>query len=480
MTVSPELQGLVRRVGREIRWRRAEFYGLRGAFYGALVGLVPLLLKGGLGSVAAPLAVGGALAGAALGVLRGVTRALPEGDVARVIDRAFRLRDRLATALEWAPRGDGGALVALLLADVAARLEGADGRGVVGRRWAREARLLPLPLLAMLVVALAPPIPLPTEGLPAWSSRDEAREAEDRPPGALSDERPLAGKREPPRLAEVMERAFALRGERRGPTHPGDLTALFKDTALASQRPDFQSFLKKGDERLRLLEQVDRLPDLQRDFTQSQYKVMFQRRKELFGGLRPDQIPPEKLRQLLEEMERMGRKGGWGGDIGEGMEALDAGQADRAWEAMERALSKMRALEARGRAGRGLSGGREDGRRRGRDGFGAGSEADTDFGGSEGLLPGRGRNPSPKGDPSDRLQANPLDAGVEGQPRQGRKEGYDTNLLGRGGAVPSRLQYLGVFAQYRKLMEEAMVREQVPREYQSQVKEYFDSLEERR
>ena len=164
-----------------------------------------------------------------------------------------------------------------------------------------------------------------------------------------------------------MERNLSARGGATGGSQPGDLAALFKDTALAAQRPDFQSFLKKGDERLRMLEQVDRLPDLKRDFTQSQYKMIFQRRKELFGGLRPDQISPQKLRELLEEMQRMGRKGGnWGGDIGEGMEGLESGQADRAMEAMERALSKMRAMEERGRDGRGLRGGREDGRRGGR------------------------------------------------------------------------------------------------------------------
>ena len=105
---------------------------------------------------------------------------------------------------------------------------------------------------------------------------------------------------------------------------------------------------------------------------------------------------------------------------------------------------------------------------------------DADFGEGEGLLAGKGRNPNPKGDATDRLRANPFDAGVEGEARSGRKEGYDTNLLGKGTNVPSRLQYMGVFGQYRKMMEEAMAREQVPRDYQSQVKEYFESLEERR
>jgi hypothetical protein len=63
--------------------------------------------------------------------------------------------------------------------------------------------------------------------------------------------------------------------------------------------------------------------------------------------------------------------------------------------------------------------------------------------------------------------------------RPGKKEGMDTNLVGKGMNMPSRLQYLGVIGQYRKMMEEAIAREQVPREYQEQVKGYFQSLDER-
>ncbi len=483
MADSDVLERLVVQVGWQIRRRRAEFYGLHGLFYGALLGLVPLLLKNAVGGAAPLIALGAALLGAAAGMLRGLSLPLPAPDVARLADRAFALQDRVATALEWGGRPDRSPLVDLLVADVTARLQGLERRGVVPRLWPRELRLLPLPAVLMVTLVLAPSIPLPTGRLPAFSTSDDSETPEERAGKILTDERPKAARREPLQRAEIMERNLSGRGGATGGSQAGDLAALFKDTALAAQRPDFQSFLKKGDERLRMLEQVDRLPDLKRDFTQSQYKMIFQKRKELFGGLRSDQISPQKLRELLEEMERMGRKGGsWGGDIGEGMEALDSGQTDRAMEAMERALSKMRAMEQRGRDGRGLRGGREDGRRggRGADRGGGGGDMDPDFGEGEGLLPGKGRNPNPKGDPSERLRANPFDAGVEGESRSGRKEGYDTNLLGKGASVPSRLQYMGVFGQYRKMMEEAMAREQVPRDYQTQVKEYFDSLEERR
>ena len=147
-----------------------------------------------------------------------------------------------------------------------------------------------------------------------------------------------------------------------------------------------------------MLEQVDRLPDLQSDFTSSQYKVVYRRAKELRGGLSPD-ISPQKLRELLEEMERLGRKGGnnWSPDAAEGLDALEGGQTDRALQAMEKALNKMRAMDEKERSGKGLRGGRESdrggkGRERGRGGEGGPDE--QDFGEGEGLLPGRGKSGS--------------------------------------------------------------------------------------
>mgnify|MGYP003294306921 CR=1 FL=1 len=68
---------------------------------------------------------------------------------------------------------------------------------------------------------------------------------------------------------------------------------------------------------------------------------------------------------------------------------------------------------------------------------------------------------------------------LEGESRRGRKDGYDTNMTGRGGQMGSRLQYLGVIGQYRKMMEDAITRESVPRDYHSQIKDYFQALDER-
>src|SRR5438105_1707400 len=371
------IEVLVRRVARQVKLRRAEYWGLRGAFWGALLAAAVLAFKAAVGLtafvVAPALVVLGALAGAAYGLAK---RVGPQ-DAARLADRAFDLADRVATVLEWADHPERTPLVDALLADTVARVDAVESRQIVARVVPREGHWLPLTLL----------------------------------------------------------------------------------------------------------EQVDRLPDLQSDFTNTQYKMVFRKSKSLMSGLSPD-ISPQKLRELLDEMERLGRKrGNWSGDAAEGMEALEGGQTDRAIEAMQRALDKMRAMEEAGRSGKNLRGGRETargarGRDRARGGEGAGPE-DQDFGEGEGLLPGKGRSVTPKGDPTARLSASPYDVGVEGESRRGKKEGYDTNLTGRAGPMPSRLMYLGVVGQYRKMMEDAITREQVPRDYHDQIRNYFQALDER-
>jgi hypothetical protein len=485
------LERLVRQVMREVRLRRAEFWALRGLFAGAIAGAVPLIFRESLGTLAFVMAGGLLLAGALAGGLGGYFRRVTPGEAARLADRGFGFQDRVATALEWADHPERTALVDALVADTVARVERRDGRRVIPRILPREAKLVPLPLALGLVLALAPPIPLPTGGLPNFIAKTDDEEAKpaDRAGKIESDERSRAAKRDVLPRADLQERTMAPRGGAGGPTQAGDLAAVFKDTSLGAKSTDFNAFLKKGDERIRMLEQVDRLPDLQKDFTQSQHKALFQRAKELrSGGMKGDQFSPEKMRELMNEMEKLGRKGGgqgspWSGDINEGMEAMEQGQNDKAMDAMERALNKLRSMEEQGRDGKGLKGGRESDRRGsqrgGQRGQNAGPGDEGDFPEGEGLFPGRGKSGNPKGDPSQRLRANPFDVGVEGQSRSGKKEGMDTNLLGRGANTPSRLQYLGVVGQYRKMMEEAIAREQVPRDYQSQVKQYFQSLDEK-
>src|SRR6266478_4220318 len=482
MTESPRIEGLLRRIRREIRRRRAEYYGLRGAFWGAVAGVAVMLAKHGIGAKAPWIAGGLLILGLLVGLAYGAARGIRRGDVARVADRAFGLDDRVATTLEWADRPDRTRLVDALVVDTVARVGNLQLKRVVKRVVPREGQLLALPVLACLVLAITPPIPLPSGRLPDFLSSTE-EEREERTSSSMLEETTRQLAKDPLKRPAFEERDFAQRAGGTGASTTGDLSAIFKDTSLANQRPDFNSFMKKGDERLRMLEQTDRMPDLQSDFTNSQYKMVYRKSKALTGGLRPDQISPQKLRELLEEMERLGRKGGnWSGDAMEGMEALEGGQSDRALDAMQKALDKMRAMDEAQRSGKGLRGGRDNDRSgRGRDrarGDGVGPE-DQDFGEGEGLMPGRGRSGSPKGEATQRLRASPYDVGVEGESRRGRKDGYDTNLTGRGGSMASRLQYLGVIGQYRKAMEDAITREQVPRDFHDQIRNYFQALDER-
>jgi len=478
------LDRLVQQVASQVRWRRAEHYGLRGAFYGAIGAVVVLIFKETLGPVALPAAIGAFGLGALIGAVVGLAKKVPMADAARLADRAFGLDDRVATALEWANHPDRSPLVPALVADASERVATIPVRQIIGRRLSREAKLVAVPLAASLALALAPAVPVPSLRLPDFSVARDQDKAAERAETAMMQEASRALPKDALKRPSFEERDLVPRTGTGGTTTAGDLSAIFKDTSLGNARPDFNSFLKKGDERLKMLEQADRLPDLQSDFTSSQYKVMYRRAKELRGGLSPD-ISPQKLKELLEEMDRLGRKGGnnWSPDAAEGMEALEGGQTDRAMQAMEKALNKMRAMDEQGRSGKNLRGGRESerggkGRERGRGGEGGGPE-DQDFGEGEGMLPGRGRSTSPKGEASQRLRANPFDVGVEGESRRGKKEGFDTNMVGRGGQMPSRMQYLGVIGQYRKMMEDAITREAIPRDHHAQIKEYFQSLDER-
>src|SRR6267143_285821 len=146
------MEDLLRRIRREIRRRRAEFYGLRGAFWGGMAGLAVLLVKQGVGGTAPWVAGGLVLVGALAGLVYGAARRIDRLDTARVADRAFGLNDRVATTLEWAERPDRTSLVDALVADATARVERLQPRRVVRRILPREARLLPVPLVAALAL----------------------------------------------------------------------------------------------------------------------------------------------------------------------------------------------------------------------------------------------------------------------------------------------------------------------------------------
>src|SRR5438132_11899302 len=156
------IEVLVRRVAREVRLRRAEHWGLRGAFWGALVAAALLAFRDVLGFTALAVAPALVALGATLGATYGFVRRVESNDMARLADRAFGLADRVATALEWADHPDRTPLVDALVADTVARVLALEPRQIVRRVIPLEGRWLPAPLLAGLVLALAPAIHLPT------------------------------------------------------------------------------------------------------------------------------------------------------------------------------------------------------------------------------------------------------------------------------------------------------------------------------
>jgi hypothetical protein len=477
------------RLTRLIRQRRALYYGVRGLTWGLCLAVLPVVFRAQIGWWALPVA-GGIAAGAALiGSLYGILLRVPAVEALGLADRAFDLKDRLATARDLLARPERGALADAAIADAEHHAGQLRLERAVPWLWPRELKILPVPVLALAVLPYLPPVPVLDVSIPAFTPATEEEKKPETAGPQQSIERPAPKKVEKVERVEMQDRDYQTRPNPESREHAkGDLAAAFKDTNVATKRPDFSSFLKQGDDRMRLLERVDSLPDLQRDFTQSQYKVMFRKSRSLLSGIDPRQLTPEKLRQLLNEMNRMGRRpgsggggeGDWGQEMMEGAEALDKGQMDKAMEAMERALEKMRAQEERERGGKGLQSGRT-GRDRDRERGGAGrpGEDEPDFGEGQGSLPGKGTNPGWRGDPTNRLGQNPFDIGVEGQMRKGRRESYDTNMLGKGALNPSRLPSMSVVTQYRKMMEEALAKEAIPLDYRSQVRDYFQALEER-
>ena len=78
----------------------------------------------------------------------------------------------------------------------------------------------------------------------------------------------------------------------------------FHDKDTTKPRNDFASFVNKGDDRLKLLEHSDKLPDLQSDFATSKARMLMKQTQELQSGRGPNRISADKLGQILKEMER--------------------------------------------------------------------------------------------------------------------------------------------------------------------------------
>ena len=479
----------ITRLTRLIRQRRALFYGVRGLVWGLGLAVVPVALRAMVGPWALPVAAGVAAGGALAGVLYGILLRVPPVDVLGLADRAFGLKDRLATAHDLLARPDRGELADAAIADAETHATQITLGRAVAWRWPREVKLLPAPVLLLAVLPYLPPIPIPDVSMPSFTpaAEEEKKPEATGPQQAL--ERPAQKKSEKVERVEMQDRDYQTRPNPESREHTkGDLAAAFKDTNVATKRPDFSSFLKQGDDRIRLLERVDSLPDLQRDFTQSQYKVMFRKSRSLLSGIDPRQLTPEKLRQLLEEMNRMGRRPGSGsggrgrlgpgddgrlrgarsGPDGQGHGGDGAGPPEDAGPGRARPRGQGPPGREGNADGRRARAGRPPGRGRARLRRGAGVPA------RQGDEPGlEGRPHEPAGPESLRHR------GRGRSMRKGRRESYDTNMLGKGAQNPSRLPSMSVVTQYRKMMEEALAKEAIPLDYRSQVRDYFQALEER-
>jgi hypothetical protein len=131
------LDRLVQQVASQVRWRRAEHYGFRGAFYGALAAVAVLIFKEHLGVLAGPLAIAVLVLGALVGAAVGLAKRVPTADAARLADREFGLDERVATAIEWAGRADRSPLVGALVADASERVAALPVRQIISRRSSR-------------------------------------------------------------------------------------------------------------------------------------------------------------------------------------------------------------------------------------------------------------------------------------------------------------------------------------------------------
>ena len=471
------IRTVLRRLSRRLRLVRAVTAGNRFLVVGLLLGLAPLLAKGVLPALAPWIAAGLIAGPAILGLLYGsLLRARP-AHIARLADRRLGLKERMTCAVEHLASREQTEIVQAQLAETAARIRTIRPRDAFPFRLTPEMRIAgPLAALA-LALALLPPIPL---RLP---ERNEAPPAQEVDAAENSEERPLEQKLAAPALPKEMFPKTAEQDVQRGPlsshNQQGDQAAIFRDTKMSQQRPDFGSFVKQGDERLKMLARPDAIPDLRRDFTQSPYQVMIRRMQQQLKAGSLQGLTWEQIERLMSELgqteQRMGGRG-IADDLMQEMEGQGGGSTDKMISALSRALNRLRDRDEATRGkGKEL---RDAPSRQPGDGQGEG-DSGRDDGSPGGSLPGTEKSLQTRGDPTQRIGGDKQDSTLEGDPREGQTEAYDTNLSGLGAQNASRLPYLELFSQYRKQMEEALTKEPIPFSYREQVKEYFKALEPR-
>lgn len=469
----------VRQLSRRLRLVRAVTAGSRFLVVGLLLALAPLLLKGVLPAFAPWAAAGLIGALTVVGLLYGALLRARPAHVARLADRHLGLKERITCAVERLAAGDPDDIVRAQLAETANRVRTLRPRDAFPLRAMPEVRIAgPLAALA-LALALLPPLPL---RLP--ESRDAAMPPADEV-AAEAQERPLEQKLATPALPKQMFQKIEQQDVQRNPlaahNQQGDQAAIFRDTKMSQQRPDFGSFVKQGDDRLKMLARPDAIPDLRRDFTQSPYQVMIRRMQQQLrsGGLQG--LSWEQIERLLSELGQTEQRMGGSGiadELMREMEGQAGGSTDKMMSALSRALSRLRDRDdsARGK-GKGL----RDAPSRLQDAGEAKGEGEggRDDGTPGGAPPGTEKSLQTRGEATERIGGDKQDSTLDGDPREGQTEAYDTNLSGLGAQTPSRLPYLDVFSRYRKLMEEALTKEPIPFSYREQVKEYFKALEAR-
>ena len=482
--IPPELQRLLAQVASQLRARRAERGAWRGAFWGGAAAAAMLAGQeglqswlGGISAQAAALAVLGAATLA--GALWGATRRIQPLASARLADRAYGLQDRVSTALEWSlsPAFADRPMARAQLADAVAsveRIAPKARRTVVSRSLPTEARWVAVPLLAIAALMFLPPLPAPAA---LMESVAPAKAAEERAVSLL-DRVKLLGQ-DLLKRDQAQPQPDAQRNQEQAQSTSSDATE-FKDKALTrrdTSAMDFAAFAKKGDERLKLLERSDKLPDLQSDFASSQYRALAKKAGEL-AAAKPGQMSNAKMGQILKEMERLGRKNPEiSDDLNNAMQSYEDGDSEGAMEGMQQALSKLSEAEQKQLASRMLQGGRDTGQNNDRFSSPGGESGDLsqqnrDAGYGEGKSGGNTQGPQ-----SARLRSTPYDAAISGS-RRGRAPSVDTQGSSRPGSFGAQLQYRGEIGQYRRQMEDAIAREQVPRDYHNQIRDYFKSLQE--
>jgi hypothetical protein len=474
------IRTMLRSLSRRLRLVRACSACIRFLVVGLALALAPLLLKGlfpGAGPIAAMVLAGGS---ATLGFFYGLLLRLPLPRVARLADQQLRFKERLTSAEEHLSVAEPNDLARAQLAETAARLRDIRLRAVFPLRLPVEARWAPPVAALVLALALLPPLPL---RLPAPGEEPPAQEAK------ADDEireKPLEQKTATPAVPNNLFPKGQEPKTQRAPLssrdHQGDLAAIFRDSKVTQQRPDFGSFVKQGDERLKLLARPDSLPDLSRDFTQSPYQVMIRRMQEQLRAGRLQGLTWEQIERLLSEMGQSQQRFGEGGlpdDMMDEMGGQSEGASDKMLSALSRALNRLRE-KGEGAQGKGKSlkeaGDRGQGQGQGQ---GEGEEGGDETGSPGGSLPGKEKSLRTRGDSTARIDSQKQDSMLEGDLREGQMEAYNTNLSGGGAQNPSRLPYMDVFSQYKKSMEEVLTKEPIPFDYREQVKQYFQSLENR-